>query len=402
MLLRITIIILSAAVLWGWVSKPMPVEPLPVVKNSTNPHVQAWVDDCAAQVQAQLKQFNIPGAALAITYKDQVFIRTFGYRSLETKEPIDEHSVFRIASLSKSFAGVLTAKLVQEKRMHWNNYVADYIPEFKLADAAQTNRVQLKHLLSHTSGLPYHTYTNLVEANLPMSKIIPQLKSVKLVGKEGTVYSYQNAPFSIIGEVHQKATGQSYEDLLKEKIFNPIGMYDSSTDFQSIRENTNTALPHKRKKNGWYTSSISKKYYNAVPAGGVNASIHDMATYIRLLLGYYPHVLTKSDLDPVFEPMIKTPVKRRYFSNWPKLNTAHYGLGWRILDYSGQEIAYHSGYVNSYKGELAIDRNEEIGFCLLMNAPGKCAKKTVPIFLDTYAQYKDQIGSKGAIHRPLK
>lgn len=394
MLLRITILFFGILTFYGWKKNSTAEADIPneiVAEKQSNPFVKNWIDECAVDVGELLKQHHIPGAAMAIVYEGEVYIRTFGVRSVETREPVDAHSVFRMASLSKSFAGVLTAKLVKENKVGWNDYVSDYLPAFQLSDPAQTKRIQLKHLLSHTTGLPYHTYTNLVEANLPIGDIVTKLETVPLVGTEGTVYSYQNAPFSIIAPLLKQSTGEDYGTLLKNKIFTPTGMYDSSTDYFSITHHNNVALPHKSKKGGWYVTDISKKYYNAVPAGGVNASIHDMATYMRLLLGYYPAVLTESDLDVVFAPFVQTPIKRRYFSEWPKLRSANYGMGWRILDYGGQTIAYHSGFVNSYKGELAIDRNEKIGFCLLMNAPGKCSKKMVPVFLDSYHKHKTEI-----------
>jgi len=378
--------------LWvSYISIETPKPKIEITKKAINPYVQQWVDDSFNQIEKLLKNSKVPGTAVSIVYQDQVFIRTFGVRSVKTQQPVDQHSVFRIASLSKSFAAVLTARLVKENKVRWKNHVKDYLPAFQLADNEQTDRIQLWHLLSHTSGLPYHTYTNLVEAGIPTSEIIPQLKTVDLVGPEGTVYSYQNAPFSIIGEVHRVATGKSYESLLKEKIFDPIGMMDASTNRASIVGRTNTARPHKPTKSGWYETKISDKYYTAVPAGGVNASINDMSTYLRLLLGQFPEVLTSKDLETVFTPVIHTPVKRRYFGKWPRLRSASYGLGWRILDYAGSKISYHSGYVNSYKGEMAVNHEEQIGFCLLMNGAGKEAKLTVPIFLDTYEKYKHSI-----------
>jgi len=265
----------------------------------SNPYVQQWIDDSYSQINRVLQESNIPGAAMAIVYKDEVFLRTFGVRSVKSRQPVDEHTVFRIASLSKSMASVLTARLVREDKMHWNNYVVDYLPGFQLSDPAQTQRIQLRHLLSHTTGLPYHTYTNLVEANIPISEIIPKLKTIKLVGPEETVYSYQNASFSIIGEVHQTATGKTYETLLQEKIFNPLGMLDASFTQASMLNGSNVALPHRAAKSGWYETKVSKKYYAAVPAGGVNASIHDMATYLKLLLGQFPQVVSSEDLAPI-------------------------------------------------------------------------------------------------------
>ena len=358
-----------------------------------NPHLQKWIESCEQSIETILAESKIPGVALAIVKDEMVYVKGFGVRAKGRKAKVDEQTVFRIGSVSKSFAAALTGVLVEEGVLEWEDKVNDYLPDFRLSSKEQTERINLKHLLSHTTGLPYHTFTNLVEKGIPISKIIPELKDIDLIGVEGKVYSYQNAAFSIIGEVMNEATTKRYETLLKEKIFEPLGMDNVSTDRNGIVENKNSAQPHRGIDNNWSIRKISEKYYQAIPAGGINASISDMGQYLRLLIGNRTDVLTEKTLNEIYEAFVRTPIKRRYFGKWPKVTNAYYGMGWRIINNGGERIAYHGGFVNGYRSEIAVNREEKIGICLLINAPSKALNATIPNFLESYNTYADSIAN---------
>jgi beta-lactamase class C len=138
-------------------------------------------------------------------------------------------------------------------------------------------------------------------------------------------------------------------------------------------------------------TEVSTKFYNAVAAGGVNASISDMSQWLLLLLGNRPDLIHPSTLDTVFAPRIKTNNERRFFSDWLGDKEAFYGLGWRILHTPTDTIIYHGGYVNSYKGEVAINRKEKVGVCILMNGAGSLAGTLIPGFFERYETYADSI-----------
>ena len=190
-----------------------------------------------------------------------------------------------------------------------------------------------------------------------------------------------------------EATTKRYETLLKEKIFEPLGMDNVSTDRNGIVENKNSAQPHRGIDNNWSIRKISEKYYQAIPAGGINASISDMGQYLRLLIGNRTDVLTEKTLNEIYEAFVRTPIKRRYFGKWPKVTNAYYGMGWRIINNGGERIAYHGGFVNGYRSEIAVNREEKIGICLLINAPSKALNATIPNFLESYNTYADSIAN---------
>ena len=332
---------------------------------------------------------NTPGAAIAIIKDNQVYyLNGFGVKNNKTQEPIDINTVFRLGSLSKGVTATLTGVMVEKGILDWNAKVIDYLPEFELKDIEQTTKVNLKHLLSHTTGLPYHAYTNMIERGHDLSFINKHFKTVDLIAKEGEIYAYQNAVFSLIGEVMEVATGHHISDLLAMELFQPLGMANASASYEGLIESNNYSYPHAGGGSYWNKRKISKKYYNAIPAGGINASISDMSTYLQLVLGNRPDLLSESILDDLFEPLVNTRNKRKYFKRWPFVEESYYGLGHRVVTTDDDILIYHGGYVNGYKSEISFNRKDKIGICVLTNAPSELSGRSIPDFWKAYRAMK--------------
>jgi beta-lactamase class C len=361
-------------------------------KAPLNPYLELFIQDYVQFFESEMERTQLPGAALAIVWDSTVvFSKGFGVKSVGSRDSVDEHTVFRLGSLSKGFAGILTAMLAEEGTLAFDDPVVRYVPEFTLRSGEQTQRVRIRHLLSHSAGLPYHTFTNLIEAGYDIPGIIARLKEVKLNGKEGEVFSYQNAAFSVIEEVIKASTGRRYPELLQERIFRPVGMYDASASYEAILVSPNKAYPHEGYDSTWTRVEFTPKFYNAVAAGGVNASISDMGKWLVLLLGGRPELAGPAVLDTVFSPQLKTNSDRRFFKEWLVEKEVYYGYGWRILNTPEDTIVYHGGYVNSFKGEIALHRRDRIGVCVLMNGAGSMAGTVIPGFFERYRVYADSI-----------
>ena len=221
-----------------------------------------------------------------------------------------------------------------------------------------------------------------------MTELLPLFSEVDLIGKPGSVYSYQNAVFSLIGEVIRNVSGKSYEQTLQDEVFGPLGMSDASASMDGFLAHTNAAMPHKGTGYGnWRQLAPSPKYYNAAPAGGVNASATDMARYMLAMLGNRPDVISRETLSQLGKPRIITPVRYRYFNNWKNLNKVYYGLGWRVLDMgNGENLLYHGGYVNGYRSEIALYPAKGIGICVLFNGASDISDECIPRFLESLPQ----------------
>jgi beta-lactamase class C len=276
----------------------------------------------------------------------------------------------------------------------WDDKVVQYLPEFCLKSSEQTANLSIRDVLSHTTGLPYHTYTNMVEEGIDINTLLCKLSEVNLSTNVGESYSYQNVAYSLIGEVIKSATGKSYEELMLEKVFEPLHMKTASMNYDAIMGNNNIAMPHKRVRGGsWVPSRMTETYYNVAPAGGINASISDMGNWLMALLGDKQNVISDATLDEMFMPYVKARSKNKNYGRKNRLKDSFYAMGWRVLHYPNDTLIYHGGFVNGYRSEVAINRKEKIGICILANAPGDLADNGIPMFFNMYFEKKDDIKS---------
>lgn len=341
-------------------------------------------------ITAQVAETNTVGAAVAITYKDQVaYMKCFGTQKSGSNEPIDEHTIFRLASVSKSITGVLTGILAQEQVLNFDERVNETLPWLQFGNPNYAGNLTLRNLLSHTTGLVPHAYDDLVEGHVPYSTILERLKNTGFTAAPGEVYGYQNVMFSLIDTILAVKTNKNYRELVTEKIFLPLGMHDASVDFQSFRNNPNKAFPHRGGNGVYRTLPLNDRYYSTAPAAGVNASISDMANFMLALLDEENGIIGNQVCETIFEPQIVSRLSTGYFKYWPQVQNKQYALGWRMVDYKNRNIAYHGGYVNGYKAELAISRKDHIGIVYLSNSPNEVASQSVPVFLDTFFEFSD-------------
>lgn len=324
------------------------------------------------------------GAAVAIVKDSQiVWLKGYGTRNASTQDPVTAQTVFRIGSLSKGFTGVLSGMMVQRGLLHWDDKVANMIPEFRLKDKLQTSRVTLRHILSHTTGLPYHAYTNLIEEGYDLHTIVKDyFPKSPVCGKEGEFYAYQNVAFCLAGAMMEKVTTLSFADLIRQQIFGPAGMKTASVTFEAMEQTADKAVPHVWTGSSWATQPIEPCYYNAAEAGGVNASITDMAQWLKVLLGQRPDIIGNKMLDEIFTPVVKTGNERRIQRGWINRDEASYAMGWRVIEHHADTIIYHGGYVNGFRGEIAFDRKKGIGICVLFNGQTPLANDCIQAFFE--------------------
>lgn len=332
----------------------------------------------------RLREADCPGAAVVIV-KDSVVVhlRGYGLQSAYGRDSINAGTVFRIASLSKGFTAVLAAILVDKGYFKWDDKVTRYLPDFALRSPTQTEALRIYHLLSHTSGLPIQSYSNLIEAGLSISHILSQLRKVPLAAGVGERYHYQNAAFAAIEKIIEQCTGKAYTTVLREELFEPLGLRETSSSFEEIISRTNVAQPHQYSslRGAYVPVDITEKYYNTVSAGGINTSIRDMGQWLKLLLGNRPDIISQAGLSHIFKPVVTTRWESAYFNKWHGTSDSHYALGWRVLDFDDRQIIHHGGFVNSYRGEIAIDPERKLGIAILFNAPCDFSGYVVPAFI---------------------
>lgn len=318
---------------------------------------------------AKLKEHNIPGAAYAIVQGNKIIATAgFGVRQLGRKEPVDPYTVFRLASVSKTFAGSLSSILEAEGHFSWDDKLVDYVPDFSFKTKKYNSQLKLKHLLSQSTGVMPNAYDNLIEANVPLEKILPQFSKIDPLCPPGQCYGYQNVLFSLIDQVIQKTTGKTYAEQLQERIITPLQLPTASVGLAGFFSTENRAMPHVRARGKWYPTKVAESYYHFSPAAGVNASAIDLGYWLIAQLGHNPAVLSDELLAGITAKQVKTrrDLRRKEWRRY--LTDAHYAMGWRVYQFGQDELIYHGGWVQGYRAEIAYSREHQIGLVMLMNA----------------------------------
>jgi beta-lactamase class C len=212
---------------------PPPLPPMPANIESAAAtavaHTQpaAYRTGLVPQVQAPAAGFNVaniesmaqqltygervPGMAVAIVQGGRILsARGYGVTDVNNPLPVDAHTVFRLASLSKAFAGTMAGLLVNDGTLRWDSKVTDYVPGFRLNSPEATDRLTVADVLSHRVGLPYNAYDRDIEGNAEYYALTQKLANTSLKCLPGDCYAYQNVAFSLIGDVVYAASGSFY------------------------------------------------------------------------------------------------------------------------------------------------------------------------------------------------
>lgn len=346
----------------------------------------ALVNNFDTHVRKSIDREQFPGAAVVIVKDGMViFSKGYGVKTLNSTDSVNTYTLFRLASLSKGFASVLAGMLVEDGLFEWDDPVVKYCPDFRLRSREYTDALTLRHVLSHTTGLPRQTYSNLIEAGNTYAQARSRLREVRLTHPPGKHYNYQNVAYSLIGEVMEKKTGRRYEDLLYRRIFLPLEMTNAGSGFGNyFIDTSNVAWPHRLLKNAYTRIPVSPKYYEVSPAAGVNACAADMGNWLLFLLGHRPDLMSKDALDTMFSKQIAVPLAETNGRAFPKAEEAWYGLGWRGVLSNERKVIYHGGYVNGFRSEIAFIPSEDVGIAILSNSPSWFINSSMGRFFEMY------------------
>jgi beta-lactamase class C len=311
---------------------------------------------------------RVPGAAIAIIENDRVIAQGFGQRALHDTRPVDADTVFRIASVSKTFTAQLASLLVGEGELRWDTQISGYVPQLQFADAKHTQALQLRHLLSHSSGIIPYAFDGWLDSNFPVKKIFPKFRTLRPICAPGACYSYQNTIFSVAAQVIEAKTGAVFEQLVAERIFQPLGMKNASFGLAALQNASNVALPHIQEESHWAQTQAQVGYYGVAAAAGVNASVTDLALWLQAQMGAHPKVIPLATVAAMTQPRIRTPELLKSRAWQRLLSDAHYGYGWRVLTARDEQIYYHSGRVQGYMAHISYSRKHRIGLVMLFNA----------------------------------
>ncbi|MCV6590463.1 MAG: beta-lactamase family protein [Marinobacterium sp.] len=331
---------------------------------------------------------DLPGAAVIMVNKGRVVrMKTWGVREAGKKATVTADTVFRLASVSKSFAATAAGLQVERGKLRWNSPVLETLNDpnviFKRGDYGQ--QLTLSHLLSHTTGLMPQAYTNLIEAGIPYQKVVKRLREVDFVCPPGRCYGYQNVVFSLAGDMIEKTSGQAYNTFMQKNLLTPLSMMSASSGYKAFLATENRATPHVKGRKRWWPARVLPTYYRVSPAAGINASIRDMGQWLKAQLGLYPQVLSSSLLDQVQAPQVRNSRRQSHFKPHRQLGAIWYGRGWRVFNFGPyRNFVYHGGWVKGSRALMLLNRELQIGMVFLTNAETRKARKVLYRFLELY------------------
>ncbi len=331
-------------------------------------------------LEALIEEKKIPGAAFAIVSREGIMhLQTWGVRNISERFPVTTDSIFRIASMSKTFAGAAATLMVDQEGQSWDTQLRDLFPSLELGTKSSSRSITLRHVASHSTGLMPHSYSNLLDDGVAYDRIKRRFEQIPTVCAPGECYGYQNVVFSMIADIVEETTGASYEQYIEEHIFKPLGMQSASIGYEPYINNPESTHPHRMIRGSWRTTTTNPAYYTVAPASGINASVFDMSMWLRANLGAFPEIFTDEFLTQFHEPVIPTPYGN-YFNRWSGLEKAYYGIGWRVFDFKGLRVIHHGGGVRGYRSEMAFSPDANIGMVLMFNAESNAANEVVPEF----------------------
>ena len=323
-----------------------------------------------AYVERAMRDWEVPGLAIAVVKDDRiVFARGYGVREIGRPERVDENTVFAIASITKSFTSAAVGMLVDEGRVAWDDPVTSHLPSFQLSDPWVTRNFTVRDLLSHRSGLERGDW---LWFGTPYSRdeVVAHLRYLEPVAPFRGAYGYSNNMYITAGQMIAAVTGRSWDDVVTDRIFRPLGMTRSNTSVLQLPSLENVAIPHE-KVNGTVRTVPHGNLDNEGPGGSINSSVAQMAQWIRLQLGdgavEGSRLLSPASLRVTQTPHTIIHFDDREASLWPNVNFMHYGMGWRIQDYRGQRLLHHGGAFDGMRSHLAMLPAEGLGVVILTN-----------------------------------
>lgn len=336
------------------------------------------------QVTAIFGAYHIPGAAVAVVQNGKVvYVKTLGVGSVQARNPVNEHTVFRLASVSKTFAAVLAGQAAHEGQISFSAPLSRYLNGFRLK-YDPNSQLTVRNVLSHTSGLPHNANDNLLEQGVPYPQLLEKTRQLSAGCAIGSCFGYQNILYSTIGDVLSRQLGHPYPDLVSNRIFRPLGMQDASVGRQQMLVNRNIAVPHVKAASGWAARPISQPYYNVLPAAGVNASISDMSKYLIAVMGHRPDVIPSAVMQELTQPLVRTP-KEGATSKWrqTRIKQPMYGMGWRIFQYNGNhKMIFHAGGLSGVRSRIGFLPELDTGLVMLWNANESHPEVLMPMLFD--------------------
>ena len=351
-----------------WFAQPLEAQP----PAGLDHYIDRYIDTV-------LKTFEVPGLSLTVVKDGQVLLaRGYGQKRLGRPGKVDEHTLFPIASNTKAFTAMALAILVDEGKLKWDDPVIDHLPWFRMSDPWVTMQMTIRDLLVHHSGIPAFAGDILLfpPSTYSRREILEKIKKIPIVNSFRTTYAYDNILYVAAGEVVSNVSHMDWEDFIRTRILDKMGMTESLSRFSSLRLAGNIATGHVRLPNGVIPVDhyLDQEIGDAAdPAGGICSNAADMGKWLLAQLdsGRTPnaqplvHAAATHDLWKVVTPVNIGSVPAELAP--AQMDFCGYALGMRIFNYGPWKVIGHGGKLDGYVSQVILVPRLKLGIAVLTN-----------------------------------
>jgi CubicO group peptidase (beta-lactamase class C family) len=331
----------------------------------------AGLDTAFARV---LFNWKAAGFAVVVVEKNKVvYSKGFGYRNYEEKQPVTPNTLFAIGSCTKAFTASLIGGLAAKGDLDIDKPVRDYLPELKFYNDEMNDRITLRDMMCHRTGLPRHDYSWYLFSTNSRDTLVKRLQYLEPNAKVRDKWQYNNFMFMLQGYLVEKLTHQSWETNIKNNIFLPIGMNRSNTSIPEMEQDADASLGYSVKDSG--SARVIKKldYYHIDamgPAGSINSSVLDMSNW--LITWIHGGKFNGKEIIPAGFAKEAISSQMIVGSGFPDgevkdILFSTYGFGWTMASYRGHYRVEHGGNIDGFSASTSFYPSDSIGVVVLSN-----------------------------------
>lgn len=327
-------------------------------------------DSLDSYITRGLKDWDIPGLAIVVVKNGKaVVMKGYGVKDIRSKEPVDENTLFMIASNTKLFTATSLALLEYRNKLSLNDKITRYFPQYRLYDPNTTALVTVKDLLTHRIGTKtFQGDFTFWNTSLTRQEIMQRMQLLKPSQQFRLDYGYCNSCFLTAGQVIPVVTGIQWETFVHDTIVAPLQMNSTMLLSTGIAQKQNAALPYTTSYTGTLRQVPYDNWNNLAPAAGIISNVHDLSHWLQMQLdsGRYngKQVLPFAVLLKTRDVNIITRSRRS--SVYPT-HFQGYGLGLFAADYNGRQVYWHTGGAGGMVSNVCFVPEEDLGIAILTN-----------------------------------
>lgn len=335
----------------------MPTEPV-----APSESFAAFIPEFERLIADVMKEWELPGLAVAVVQDGEVpFLRPYGLRDVEAGLEVTTDTQFQLMSVSKSFAATGLALLVDERRMDWKKPVREYIPEFRLHDPVASDRVTVRDLLCHHSGLPRHDWIWL-PGDLSAAQMLAAMRHLEPSDDFRNSFQYSNLGYLVASMVAERVCGRSWAEFTRS-LTDKLHM-DVTFTVEELAATADAAVPYAMEGS---TRLRSKLWPVSVPAaGGLSTSIASFANWLRFHLGKGEFEGQRL-VSPGLMQELQRPRVHVGAPEFAEFSDVHYGLGFRSHRYRGERVVWHGGGFTGTNTLMMLLPDRGVGVAVLAN-----------------------------------